>query len=552
MKYFFCCKGSMAALLLSLFPALSMAAPKFSEFPFQFPAATESVIAADLNGDSHRELISVLGETIRIYTATEAGFDFESGYVEIPLESNAVAWDISRGLTNADNYAIVTLTNGSSLQAWQLQGNTLSAPILIADNLPGFIGRGITRTRFLRDINGDDLEDLVIPGAGVLYIYINTDAGFQSPLTIQSETRTRTQLDLDRLNVSSGQSVTIPFLELRDVNNDGSADLISRTEARLDVFLAATAADAYFPRVPSYSVDIAAIEARLGEFDVDNVDFSNLTGVLALTHEEILDDVDNDGIEDLLIREGGKVSLFSGNATGMNLETPRQVLRSGGNVLSTFLYDENEDGLNDLWLWRVEPISVGDLFVWLALSGSIAIEAFVYPNDGDRFARRPNRRISVELRFPSVMRLANYYESISTQADQLDSDSVPPHSIARLDSENDRQDLLVLLGDQLRVFMNSIEVEAEEEAFLGSLGYSRERDDYRINIRDVIDNIQIGSSPQLRQVEDQQADQIIELDVPVNRGDIAALPLNADEVDDIFVFTDYDTSQIRGLLLLSQ
>ena len=95
-----------------------------------------------------------------------------------------------------------------------------------------------------------------------------------------------------------------------------------------------------------------------------------------------MEDVDGDGIDDLLVREGGKVSLFGGTVGGMNFTQPRQVLRSGGNVLSTFLRDENDDGLKDLWLWRVENISVADIFVWLAFSGSIAIEAFIYPNDG--------------------------------------------------------------------------------------------------------------------------------------------------------------------------
>ena len=35
------------------------------------------------------------------------------------------------------------------------------------------------------------------------------------------------------------------------------------------------------------------------------------------------------------------------------------------------LYDENEDNLKDLWLWRVEPISVGDVFIWLAIVNQI-------------------------------------------------------------------------------------------------------------------------------------------------------------------------------------
>ena len=59
--------------------------------------------------------------------------------------------------------------------------------------------------------------------------------------------------------------------------------------------------------------------------------------MLALTHEEWLDDVDGDGIEDLLLREGGKVSLFLGTRDGMDLANPRQVLRSGGNVLASLL-----------------------------------------------------------------------------------------------------------------------------------------------------------------------------------------------------------------------
>ena len=116
-------------------------------------------------------------------------------------------------------------------------------------------------------------------------------------------------------------------MELRDVNSDGYDDLISRTDERLDVFIADEIGDAYFSSGASYSIDIAEIEERLGDFDIDNLDFSNLTGVLALTHEEVLDDVDGDGIEDLLLREGGKVSLFGGTYTGMNSEQPRQVLR---------------------------------------------------------------------------------------------------------------------------------------------------------------------------------------------------------------------------------
>jgi hypothetical protein len=299
-------------------------------------------------------------------------------------------------------------------------------------------------------------------------------------------------------------------------------------------------------------VSIADIEERLGEFDIDSLDFSNLTGVLALTHEEILEDVSGDGIDDLLLREGGKVSLFVGSEGGMDLQNPRQVLRSGGNVLSTFLYDEDEDGLKDLWLWRVEPISVADIFVWLALSGSVSIEAFVYPNDGERFARRPTRKITVELKFPSVIRLVNSVRNIANAAQDRDSGETTATNTANLDADREHEDLLVLVHDQLKIFLNSIEPADDSEEFLGALDYNRQRDNYEINIREILDNVSIGGNPHLDLMENRIADLSIDIGVDATTGDIIPALLNRDALDDIFVFTEYDGSHIRGILLLSK
>ncbi len=524
-------------------------ASEFRQHRFELPAQAESLLVADLNADGLQELVTVVDNVIRVYLHSAQGFDFNQGYREITIDANAIGWDVSSGHSDSGN-ALITLADGRHVQAWTLIDNELVATD-VATNLTGFLNRGVQRLHFSRDINADGLEDLIIPGAGQLQIYINSPSGFQAPLAVQSDFRMRTALNIDRLNRSTGQSIRIPALELRDVNNDSAADLISRTDLKLDVFLANSNGSPYFPSSPTYTIDIAEIEERLGEFDIDNVDFSNLTGILALTHEEILEDVNNDGIDDLLLREGGKVSLFMGNSSGMEQTEPQQVLRSGGNVLSTFLNDENEDGLKDLWLWRVEPISVGDVFVWLALSGSIAIEAFIYPNEGDRFARRPARRITVDLRFPSVIRLASAYESLNAEADQLDTSNRPPFARAAIDSVEAVNDLLVLRGNQVELFLNSIE-ETRNDEFLGALGYSRQRDNYEIDIREVINNVSVQVDPTLARVSNLSADQTISLDTAVTRGDISAVNLNADSVDDAIVFTEYDGSHIRGLLLISE
>lgn len=528
------------------------ATPDYTQVPFTLPAASEQLVVADLNGDNLNELITVINDGIRIYFQRAAGFDFETGFSEIDFSDQAVGWDLSANYGDEEHASIIALVNGSEAFAWHIEGETIQEPQLIKAGLPGFLSKGVNRLYFSRDINGDNNEDLIIPGAGNLHVFIAArNSEYQNGLAIKSENRMRTSLQSDSLERRTGQTVRIPFMELRDVNSDGFDDLISRTDERLDVFLADEIGEAYFPNQATYSLDIAAIEERLGGFDIDNLDFSNLTGVLALTHEEVLDDVDGDGIEDLLLREGGKVSLFGGTSAGMDLEQPRQVLRSGGNVLSTFLYDENDDGLKDLWLWRVEPISVGDIFVWLALSGSVAIEAFIYPNDGERFARRPNRKLTVNLRFPSVIRLATTFQDLASEARETQTDDFVPTNVGNLDAAIDQEDLLVLVNSQVELFLNSIDPEDDSDSFLSALDYSRDRDNYEINIREIIDNISIGGNPHLELVNERNPDLAIPLDTAVENGDIVPVRLNADSLDDVIVFTQHDSSQIQGILLLS-
>ena len=332
---------------------------------------------------------------------------------------------------------------------------------------------------------------------------------------------------------------------------DLAADLIVDTDERLAVFLADPTAANYFSPEPSFELDRLEIEESLGEFDIETLDFANLTGVLALTHEELLEDIDGDGIEDLLLREGGKVSVFPGTLTGIDVSTPKQVLRSGGNVLTTFLHDEDGDGTKDLWLWRVEPISVGDIFVWLALSGSISVEAFVYRNQGDVFARRPARKISVALKFPSVIRLASSLRQIADEARSTAEKTDTLSGSAQLDGQEQdvaRDDLMLLAGSRLSLFLNVIEA-APAPTFLGALGYSPDRDDYSIDLKAVVDAAMIASNPLDGITTPPSLD--IDLPAPASSGGLVSARINQDNRDDIFVFTAMTPDAIEGILLLS-
>jgi len=525
----------------------------YQQMDFQFSADTKQVLAVDVNNDGSKELLAVSENALKLFTLQNGKFNFQEEFASLELPGSAIGWDISPGYGDAaENLSIVALIDGQRVLRWDFTEQGLSEPTVLIEGLNGYHTRGMHRLRFSRDVNDDGIDDLIIPGAGELELYIrNPDQSYQPRIRVRTQVRLQTNLNSSRLERRVGQNITIPLMDLRDANGDGRSDLISRTDQQLDVFLASIDSDNQFSPDPSYSIDIAEIEERLGDFDLDRLDFSNLTGILSITHEELLEDVNNDGVDDLLLREGGKVSLFAGTATGMNLEQPSQVLRSGGNVLSVFLYDEDGDGLKDLWLWRVETVSVSDVFLWLALSGDVAVEAFIYPNNGQNFARRPTRKITVELAFPSALRLASSAMGIAREAREFAEQPTPPNAIANIDSDTSQQDFLMLLDNQLQVFLNVIEPVTRTDPFLDGLNYSREQDNYRIDVREIIENVAINGGPELAAAQSRSPDLSLDIAADSIEKDIIPVELNGDNLDDLLIFVERTDTHIHGILLLS-
>lgn len=546
-------------------------ASEFQQIAFTLHADTERVLVLDLDRDGLKDLVAVQKQTLAFYfqrsnsAAGAARFDFSAPDAELTLPGMATGWDFPAlsGMDSSNEPALVALVDGQQVLQWQFQDRQLSAPqtLIAADSglLSGsFLAQGAWQLNFYQDINNDGRADLVVPGPGVMNLLIrNADGSFQAALSVQSDSQQRVVLNAgNELNREIGQALRIPMMSLRDVNGDSFPDLISDTDTRLDVFLASRSGD-YFPSMPSYSIDREAVRERLGEFDVDQLDFANLTGVLALTHEELLQDVNGDGIDDFVLREGGRVALHLGQRSGdssvMNLEQPNQILRSSGNVLSIFLADENEDGRPDLWLWRVDQVSIGDVFLWLAVSGTINIEAFVYPNEGEQFARRPSRQITVALRFPSVVRMIGSVEEVRERVRSVD--AVIPWTRAQVtaDAANGLDDLLVLMNDQVEVFYEQLQVEAPQadDRFLASLGYARDRNNYEIDLRRVIDAFNVDVNREVSEARTREADLRVPLPESAARGNIVATDLNNNGIDDIFVFLNRDRESVRGLLFLN-
>ena len=252
---------TLYTLIFNFLPSLALAQRlNYKQQTFTFPASAEQLIIANINEDNLNDIITVVDDSLRIYFQRDDGFDFLEGFDEINFENSSVGWELSTDFSSNGKASILGLVNGSDVYSWQAVGETIQQPKLIKSGLSGFLSKGINRLFFSRDINGDGNVDFIIPGSGNLAVYIaDGKKDFNEPMTIATNNRIRTSLQTNELERQVGQRVRIPLMEVRDVNNDGSNDLISRTEEKLDVFIANELNQLPFKTSPSYSVDITAV-----------------------------------------------------------------------------------------------------------------------------------------------------------------------------------------------------------------------------------------------------------------------------------------------------
>ncbi len=544
--------GSTLAGLTFAAAAAAEVSDPYSISAFTLPKAKDKIINADFNGDGKKDLLTAADAQLSVYLQSEKGFALSKPSAQLTLPGQASGWDIVESPKGAAS--ILVLMDGKQVQEWQLKELTFSSNTLL-DGLDGFLPSGHYPLDFYRDINGDGNNDLLIPGRAELSIILAQSSlaenpGFGEPLKVRSRMWNETRLQAENGNLANkiGQHFIIPGLRVRDLNGDGNNDLIARSRDLLDVFLSDS--NGQYPEQASYTVDYASIREELGEPGFEDLDMGNLSSALSYTYEAKLKDINGDGIEDLTLREGGKVSLFLGTATGMAMERPQQVLKSSGNVLTAILRDENEDGRPDLWLARLEDISLGNLFVWLALSGSVDIDFFVYLNEGNNFAKRPTRKLTITIKFPSFLNIISGNEE--TEA-KVNAQGTPRITAANVRGTTDTRDIVLLKEKSVALFLNRLRNE-EGDGLFGLRDYNRKKNRYVFDMGKILAKPSLGGNRYFQAIEGQAP----ELDIPVSASltpqssDVFALSLNGDEIDDLLIFNQLDGDSVSGFLLLSR
>ena len=548
----------------------------YQAIPFELDKVNERIVPIDLNGDGLIDFLTADKSDLTIYfqksgTTTEKAFNFAKADLTLTLPGKAVGWDLdwntallpkvqsgeiksskTQSPTNQP-IRIVAIVDGKQVIAWPIANNQLGAQEILIDNLQANIPLGAYPLDFVRDINSDELNDFVVPGSDQFNIYLQQKNGkFVGDIQLKSNVFIESTLVSENdLTTKIGQEVRIPNIRIRDVNGDDRKDLVARTDGLLEVFFARS--DNSYNTEPNYHYDFNEIDERLGEPSLDNFDLSNLSSATQYTYNYLLDDINGDKIQDLLIREAGKVVFYLGTKDGMNFEQPQQVLRSGGNVFAAVLLDEDKDDLKDLWLVRVEDISLGRAFVWVALSGSINIEAFIYRNEGERFARRPHLKKTVSITFPSLIKSIGIYSDIEEMSESKD---VTRTLAANINAVDDINDLLILDKSGIKVHLDVLEKQlTEEEQFLGLIDDIREKDEFTIDLNEILSKVSVQGQKHLSIVQGRKEDFILTLNNASDdldpASDIWINDLNNDSHDDILLVTQRKDETIKGILYLS-
>ncbi len=402
----------------------------------------------EVNGDGLVDLLEIqnTGITYR-YLRADGSYPTELGPVFTwPYEQ--MAWDLV-DLDGDGAYEVVTLSGEGEVRSWKPQddGSFGEGELLVTAR--SYLPHGVSRMRFARDVDGNGRADLVMPAAGLFRIYLQSDDGsFPRVIEIEYEAEIDYQVGrLDSLESSFGQSLRIPWFSMDDVDGDGTIDLVSATEERIDFHLARPDLSS----TPTWSLDLVALQGPPKEQEIDLEDlFSNIdTGV-----RWRIEDLDGEGARDLIVARADTIKVYlGGSATGVS-KYPDQVLKLSGNLLLFFLRDVTGDGLRDLQLVRGERIGLSNIIQWLVLPGTLDFDLFTYANSGGTFARKPTRQNTIAIAIP---RLLSFIDEAEEMGEKFEAQVEVPARRIDWDGDGERNDVADVTGNEVFIYSDCAE-----------------------------------------------------------------------------------------------
>jgi hypothetical protein len=402
----------------------------------------------DLTGDGRKDLLIVDPDGLALRRLEADGRYDALRESRVAWPSQTVGWNLA-DLDGDGLSEIVLLIDGTRVATVRpdASGALVLGPTLF-ENGAGFLPRGVRRINFVRDVDGDGRQDVVVPSAGRFHIHFNREEGWSAPLPVTFQAKIELSMgDPQRLDRSMGEEVSIPWFTMQDVDGDGRSDLVSQTSDEARFHLARPG----LTDQPTWTLDLGALKAEAAR--PQRVDLDNLLANVELPVNWRAADLDGEPPNDLVLQLGGKVSVYKGGSTGPALDRPDQVLKASGNVLYFLLRDTDGDGRPDLQLLRAETISIGDALRLLVVPGSLDFDVFSYKNEAGTFARKPTTRTTLALRIPALL---GFLDDVETMRDTYDARREVPAQPATLGGDGAENDIVDVIGDGVGVFLDRV------------------------------------------------------------------------------------------------
>lgn len=430
------------------------AEPGWRQFSVQVPADGTRLALRDVNGDGRQDLIEVGPDGFRIaLQQADGGFDPGARPLFAWPDSH-LAWCLA-DLSGDGVIELVTLSAAGEVTSYSAGDDGFGAARSVLKS-QSYLPHGVNRMDFARDIDIDGRLDLVLPGSGKYRIHLQREDGsFADALEIAFDVDVQYQVgDPESLDASFGQSLRVPWFRIEDVDGDGSKDLVSRTEERVDFHLAQPTLSA----VPTWSLDLVELAKSIPKRE--GIDLDNLLSNIDLGVRYTIEELDGKAPRDLVLQLGGTVKIYHGGSTRGVQEQPDQVLKISGNLLGVLVRDTDGDDQPDLQLLRGDKVSLGRVLRWLILPGTLDFEFFTYANTAGEFSRKPTRRNTVSLKIPRLLSLLDEVEELE---DEIERQQAVPARRLDLVGDGARNDVVDFEGGELLFFADCAPPEDEDK-----------------------------------------------------------------------------------------
>ena len=365
-------------------------------------AINQTVVPVRANSKTDADIfvISVISESERRLRGYQAADNYSHARIDIDLPEGVIFVDVGFWL-DREVMLLFTATEGYVYDPWTKTTQTL---VRFSSIYGTAVFDEVPRINVFRDINGDGLDDFVIPTFSGYLISTQLDNGeFTLPLMLKAP-------PLMDMSYNSHPWYQAKQLYLADMTLDGRKDITFWVETEFNIY----------PQLENgqFSPDVIKVGSDVA-FDFDGIDGISIrmtdedqsNQLITVLYD--LKDMDGDGVTDLVtqsikskgvLNKSTTLRYYRGRAS--RTET-NKVVRFDKNVMSTiesngFQYemimrDLNVDGQIDIVVSSVE-IGVARIIRAL-LTSSLRIDLSFYPMKQGLYAAKPESVKEITARF---------------------------------------------------------------------------------------------------------------------------------------------------------